>query len=421
MARTAWIGLAVVLAALATPPAATGAPSARYDAHTVIVRYADDASSAQRSAANRLAGVLERLGKVRGVGADVVRVAGDPAVVADRLNRSRAVLYAEPNYIARASAIPNDPRFGELYGLHNTGQSGGSNDADIDAPEGWDAAGLGAFPSAPSGAKIGIVDTGILATHEDLAGKVVDCAGVRSFGIDLLGLITLPLLVDTTVVADRCADDNGHGTHVAGTAAAKANNGRGVAGVAFNAPLAICKALDASGSGPVSGIANCIGYLVSKEAKVISMSLGSTADSVTLRNAVAAASDDALMVAAAGNSGASTMEYPAGYPEVVSVAATNRRDGHAGFSTANEKVEVAAPGENVLSTWNDGAYLTTSGTSMATPHVAGVAAIIAGRDPAGGPPAWRDRLRAAVDDLGPAGRDPQFGLGRVNLAKAVTG
>jgi thermitase len=420
MRRTFWIGLAVVLAVLATAPGAASA--AAYDAHTVIVKYADGASSSQRSLADRLAGVVERLGAVRGVGAHVVRVSGDPAAVAARLNRSPAVLYAEPNYIARASAIPNDPRFGELYGLHNTGQSGGSNDADIDAPEGWDAAGLGAFPSALSPVKIGIVDTGILATHEDLAGKVVDCAGVRSFGIDLLGLITLPLLVDTTIVGGRCADDNGHGTHVAGTAAAKANNGRGVAGVAFNAPLAICKALDASGSGPVSGIANCIDYLVrTARAQVISLSLGSTADSVTLRDSVAAASRDALIVAAAGNSGASTMEYPAGYPEVVSVAATNRRDGHAGFSTANEKVEVAAPGEDVLSTWNDGAYLTTSGTSMATPHVAGVAAIIAGRDLAGGPAAWRDRLRAAVDDLGPAGRDPQFGFGRVNLAKAVTG
>jgi thermitase len=417
--RTALAGFAVVLVALVTAPP-VGAASAQYEAHTVIVRYADDASSSQRSAANRLAGVLERLGRVRDVGAEVMRVSGDPATVAARLNRSPAVLYAEPNYIARAGAIPNDPRFGELYGLHNTGQSGASNDADIDAPEGWDAAGLGAFPAALSPVKIGIVDTGVLAAHEDLAGKVVDCAGVRSFGIDLLGLITLPLLADSSIVAGRCADDNGHGTHVAGTAAAKANNGRGVAGVAFNSPLAICKALDRTGSGPVSGIANCIGYLVSTGAKVISMSIGTTADSVTLRNAVAAASGSALLVAAAGNSGQSTMEYPSGYPEVVSVAATDRRDGHAAFSTANAKVEVAAPGVDVLSTFNDGGYRPLSGTSMSTPLVAGVAAIIAARVP-GGPAAWRARLDAAVDDLGPAGRDPQFGLGRVNLAKAATG
>jgi subtilisin family serine protease len=127
------------------------------------------------------------------------------------------------------------------------------------------------------------------------------------------------------------------------------------------------------------------------------------------------------VVAAAGNSGAATVEYPAAYPEVVSVGATDRRDAHARFSTANAKVEVAAPGVDITSTWKDGGYATISGTSMATPHVAGVAAIIAARNPAGGPVAWRARLDGAVDDLGPAGREPQFGFGRVNLAKAAAG
>ena len=425
MRRTMWLGVAVMLAALATAPAAGAAARAKraagYDARTLIVKYADRASPSQRSLAGRLAGVGETLGSVRGVGAQVVRVSGDPAVAAARLNRSRAVLYAEPNYIARATAVPNDPLFADLYGLHNTGQNGGAADADIDAPEGWDAASLGSFPSALNGAKIGIVDTGVRAAHEDLAGKVVDCAGVKSFGIDLLGLLTLPLLADPTIVAGRCADDNGHGTHVAGTAAARANNGRGVAGVAFNSPLAICKALDRRGAGAVAGIASCIAYLAANGAKVISLSLGTTDASVTLRNALAAVSGSALVVAAAGNSGGPTAEFPAAYPEVVSVAATDRRDAHAVFSTANAKVEVAAPGVDITSTWNDGGYETISGTSMATPHVAGVAAIIAGRNPAGGPAAWRARLDASVDDLGPAGRDPQFGLGRVNLAKAATG
>ena len=147
MGRTGWVGLAVVLAGLAAAPGAgAAARSAGYDARTVIVKYADRASPSQRSQAGRLAGVAATLGSVRGVGAQVVRVTGDPAAVAARLNRSRAVLYAEPNYIAHATAVPNDPRFGELHGLNNTGQSGGIADADIDAPEGWDAAGLGAFP-----------------------------------------------------------------------------------------------------------------------------------------------------------------------------------------------------------------------------------------------------------------------------------
>jgi thermitase len=242
---------------------------------------------------------------------------------------------------------------------------------------------------------------------------------VRSAGIDVLGLITLPLLADPTIVAGRCVDDNGHGTHVAGIAAASANNGRGIAGVAFNSPLAICKALDKKGAGAVAGIANCIGYLAANGAKVISMSLGMTADSATLRNAVAAASQSALIVAASGNSATAAPSYPASYPQVVSVAATDNRDQRAPFSTFNADVEVAAPGVSILSTWNNGAYNTMSGTSMAAPHAAGVAAVIAGRT-AGGPTAWREKLDRSVDDLGPAGRDTSFGFGRVNLQKAAT-
>ncbi|MFP5364104.1 MAG: S8 family serine peptidase [Thermoleophilia bacterium] len=420
MKRAISIGIAALLAGLACASTANGA-SARYDARTVIVKYADRASPAQRSSAGRLAGVRETLGRIRGVGAHVVRVSRDPLSAAARLNRSAAVAYAEPNYIARATGIPDDPRFGELYGLHNTGQAGGLPDADIDAPEGWTALfGESAFPTT-GGAKIGILDTGVLAGHEDLAGKVVNCAGVRSFGIDLLGIITLPLFADPTIIGGRCADDNGHGTHVAGTAAAIAGNGRGIAGVAPNSPLAVCKALDRRGAGAVAGIANCLGYLASNGAKVISMSLGTTADSVTLRNAVAAASGSALIVAASGNGADSVAHYPASYPEAVSVAATDNRDQRAPFSTFNADVEVAAPGVGILSTWNNGGYHVISGTSMATPHAAGVAAVIAGRHRSQAPAFWREKLVAAVDDVAAAGRDDQTGFGRVNLARAATG
>jgi thermitase len=243
---------------------------------------------------------------------------------------------------------------------------------------------------------------------------------VRSFGIDVLGLLTLPLFADATIVDGRCSDDNGHGTHVAGIAAATANNGRGVAGVAFNSPLAICKALDRNGAGAVAGIANCIGYLAANGAKVISMSLGTNVDSVTLRNAVTAASSSALVVAASGNTGTNVPQYPAFYPEAVSVAATDNRGQRAVFSTFNSDVEVAAPGANILSTWNNGAYNVISGTSMATPHAAGVAAVIAGRYATRTPDFWRGKLDGAVDDIGAAGRDQQTGFGGVNLQQAAT-
>ena len=419
MKRALALGMSIAIAGLACVAAAAQA-AAPYEPHTLIVKYRDGASSSQRAAAGRAAGVRETLAAVRGVGARLVRVAGDPAAAAARLNRSSAVVYAEPNYVVRTAGVPNDPRFGELYGMHNSGQTGGTSDADIDAPEGWTSLfGATAFPST-GGAKIGIVDTGVPAGHEDLAGKVVDCAGVRSFGIDLLGLITLPLLADPTIVAGRCADDHGHGTHVAGTAAALANNGRGVAGVAPHSPLAVCKALDKRGAGGVAGIANCIAYVVSTGAKVISMSFATSADSTTLRNAVAAASNSAVLVAAAGNLGTSAPNYPASYPEAVSVAATDNRDQRAPFSTFNDDVEVAAPGVGILSTWMDGGYRAVSGTAMATPHAAAVAAGIAGRDPAGGPSLWRAKLDGAVDDVAAPGRDPQTGFGRVNLQQAAT-
>ncbi|MBA3328977.1 MAG: S8 family serine peptidase [Solirubrobacterales bacterium] len=391
----------------------TSAASAGYDRDTVIVKFKDSATAAaQRGAVLQRAGAGPVLGTVRGLGANVVRTTADPAVVAGRLNRSALVQYAEVNQILRASAVPNDARFGELYGLNNTGQTGGTPDADIDAPEGWDATGLGTFP-ATGGAKVGIVDTGIRASHQDLAGKVADCAQSRGF------------LIFAGSIRAGCADDNGHGTHVAGTIGANTNNGVGVAGVAFNSPLGICRALGGpAGTGNTADVANCIGYLHDTGSKVISMSLGG-GDSTTLRNAVVrayrnGASNGSLIVAAAGNDGNATVNYPAGYAEVVSVAATDNRDQRASFSNANADVEVAAPGVNILSTWfsSDSSYNTISGTSMATPHVAGVAAIIAGRNAGATVTTIRSRLQAATDDLGAPGRDASFGFGRVNLSKA---
>jgi thermitase len=167
-------------------------------------------------------------------------------------------------------------------------------------------------------------------------------------------------------------------------------------------------------------IANCITWLNQQGAKVISMSLGGSSGSSALQTAVRNATNNgSLLVAAAGNSGNSSLSYPAAYAEVVSVAATDHNDARASFSQFNADVEVAAPGVNVLSTWNDGSYRAISGTSMATPHAAAVAGLIAGTNPGGGPAAWRAELQAATDDKGTPGRDPQFGFGRVNLSKVT--
>jgi thermitase len=392
--RTAFVA-AIALLALAP-----SAGAARYVRNQVIVKYVPGAHLSAPGA------VVDR---VRGTGAQVLRVAGDAKAVAARLNRRSDVLYAEPDYILRATSTPNDPLFGQLYGINN------ANDADLDGPEGWDIAfGAGVFPS--SGVKVGIVDTGIDQTHPDLAGKTVGCAGVKSFGIG--GLIG----GDPTIVANKCTDDNNHGTHVAGTIGAIANNGVGVAGVAPPAQIVSCKALSSGGSGSTSGVANCITWAAAQGVKVISMSLGG-GSSTTLQSAVQNAyksGNGTLIVAAAGNDGNATLNYPAAYPEVVSVAASDSNDQHASFSNVNADVEVDAAGVNVLSTQPGNKYQQLSGTSMATPHAAGVAAMIAYRFPALTAAGIRSRLDAGVDDLGAPGRDSTFGFGRVNLVKALS-
>jgi thermitase len=372
MVRWAALGAAAALVA----PASAGAAE-----NSVIVKY-------KSGAAARSADVL---GTIAANGAQVVRVAGDPAAAAAKLARSPGVEYAEPNRELHALGTPNDPLFDQLYGL-----------ALMQAPAGWDLAG---YPNIPA-TTVGIVDTGIDAAHEDLSGKVVACASVA--------------LLTNRVREGSCTDDNDHGTHVAGTIAAKANNGAGVAGVSYNSQLAICKALNLLGSGTTAGVANCITYLAGKGVKVISMSLGGGA-STTLQTAVRNATNGgALIIAAAGNDGDATLNYPAAYAEVVSVAATDANDQRASFSNANSDVEIAAAGVDVLSTKRGGGYVKFSGTSMATPHVAGVAALIRAQNPGFTVAQARAKLDAAVDDKGPAGRDPQFGFGRVNLVKALS-
>jgi len=187
----------------------------------------------------------------------------------------------------------------------------------------------------------------------------------------------------------------------------------------------MCRALGGPlGSGSTADVANCITWLKDKGASVISMSLGGGA-STTLQNAVNYAwqnGNGALIVAAAGNDGDSTQNYPAAYAQVVSVAATDNKDARASFSNANADVEIAAPGVDVLSSTNSSntSYGLKSGTSMATPHVAGVGALIRTRNPTFTAAQARTKLDAAVDDLGAAGRDQQFGFGRVNLVKAMS-
>ena len=382
--------------ALASVVALCALPAQAHADGQVIVKLKPAASGSS----GLLSAVGQRVGTVAANGAAVLRVPGSADAVARTLQANPLVEYAEVDRPLKATATSNDPL--PLYGM-----------AKIQAPAGWDAFGLQGFPST-GGVKVGIVDTGVLASHPDLgASRIVNCAGTSPGVLGIIGGSTTP------TESRGCADDNGHGTHVAGTIAGTANNAQGVVGVAFNSPLAICKALHgALGTGSTAGVANCITYLAGKGAKVISMSLGGGASS-TLQAAVnQAVAQDILIIAAAGNDGDGTLNYPAAYPNVVSVAATDQNDARASFSNANADVEISAPGVDITSTWNDGAYNTISGTSMATPHVAGAAALIRGKTPTASWSAARTKLQSSVDDLGPAGRDDVFGHGRLNLVKA---
>jgi thermitase len=380
------------VASLVLGALALGAPAVARADGTVVVRLRAHASARRLAAA----GVRSTAATIAGTGARLVRVAGDPAAVATRLSRTRGVAWAEPNFAVHATAAgPDDPGWPDLYGVRRVG-----------APAFWSAHGLGTFPAA-GGIKVGIVDTGIDATHEDLAGKVAACGAAA----------------DGRVAAGDCADGDGHGTHVAGTIGAIAGNGIGVAGVAFDAPLVVCRALGgAGGSGTVADVAACMRWVRDQGAKVISMSLGGPA-SQTLAEAAKTAyarggRSGSVLVAAAGNDGDGTIEYPAGLPQVVSVAAIGPDDAVAAFSNENADVEVAAPGVDILSARAGGGYVRESGTSMATPHVAGAAALLWGADPGASAAAIRARLDAAVDDLGGPGRDPAYGFGVVDVASA---
>jgi thermitase len=384
-----------------------------YEPGTLLVAFEPGITSQQREAAHaRVGAAVART--MDWMNLDVIRLPQglDPVNAAARYQGLAGVKYAHPNWKVHLLNTPNDTLLRDEWGLHNTGQAvttsliTGVADADIDAPEGWAAAfGAGNFPSG-GGTRVGILDTGIDLAHIDLLGKTKACANaISSTGV---------------VVAGSCSDDNLHGTHVAGTVGALANNGVGVAGVAPNAEFAIFKALDAAGSGFYADVVAGIHWLhTSGGSRLISMSIGGPKDSALEQELSEAYRAGTLLIAAAGNDGDSTANYPAYHPDVVSVAATTARDERASFSNCNSDVEVAAPGKDVWSTGPGNTYLMLSGTSMATPHVSGVAAMIMWANPGFTAAQTRGKLLGTTDDLGPTGRDDCFGYGRVNLARAL--
>lgn len=297
--------------------------------------------------------------------------------------------FSEPDHMVfTMGVIPNDALFDQLYGLHNTGQTGGTADADIDAPEAWQ------ITTGSHEIVVAVIDTGIDWNHPDLAENIY--FNIAELGFDANGNPRKSNGVDEDnngFVDDWVGwnfysnnnnpmDDNMHGTHCAGTIGAVGNNSIGVAGVAWRVRMLPIKFLGANGGGFASGGAESLLYAGIKNVHLTSNSWGGGGNSALIESAVAHLNTLGIpVIAAAGNNGsdlATVPAYPAAYtfPNVVTVIATDHRDQIAPFSNFGTTLaHIAAPGVNTMSTINDNRYRALSGTSMATPHVAGAMAL----------------------------------------------
>jgi serine protease len=334
------------------------------------------------------------------------------------------VVYAEPNYVARAFLTPNDPYLNLQWHLDNPVYGG------IHTKSAWDTA-------SGSGVTVAIIDTGIAYENYNASN------GKKYY--------KAPDLADTCFVPgydfvendSHPNDDNSHGTHVAGTVAQSTNNSVGMAGVAYDSCLMPVKVLNRNGSGTYSAIASGIRFAADNGARVINLSLGGSSSSQTLLDALAYAyAKGVTIVAAAGNDGQGQVSYPAAHDDyVIAVGATRFDETKAGYSNYGSSLDIMAPGGDTSVDQNgdgygDGVLQNTfnpnnkntsqfgywffQGTSMAAPHVAGVAALVLSNGNASTPAEVRRALEETADDLGTVGRDNVYGHGLVNALSVLS-
>jgi len=342
----------------------------------------------------------------------------DTEFLVENYSNDFSVEFAEPNYLGELYDVPNDPYFDMQWALHNTGQNGGTSDADIDAPEAWDV------ETGDDDVVIAVLDSGVDYNHPDLSANILRKNG------NIVGK-------DFADGDDDPLDDFGHGTHCAGIAAAVTNNGVGVAGIARG-----CKIMPIRTFGdliaPTEGIAKAIVtswvvqsivYAVIHDANVISMSFGLFFPSEIIDRALIWADyNGVVLVAAAGNEYTTSLSLPASHDKVIAVAATDNTDAKVGFSNYGSFVDVGAPGVNIYSTMPtydvdlteeygfSKNYDYMSGTSMSCPLVAGVAALVLSHNPNLTPMEVRTILRSSVDQ---GNFDRYIGTGRVNALTAL--
>lgn len=353
-----------------------------------IVKFKPGVAAAQRAAIVAEAGakVVDRVAAldVEVLEFPALSAKSDPKAaesVVRALKMNPNVEYVEPNYIYHtADWVPNDPAIPLQWAWEV-----------IEAYKAWEVT------RGDPDTVIAIIDTGVQRNHPDLNGKIVA-------GYDFVDRDTSP------------DDGNGHGTHVAGTAAAETNNGTGGAGMCPECSIMPVRVLNNSGTGTLADVANGIIWAADNGAHVINLSLGGAMGSATLQNAVNYAWNRGVFLAcAAGNENTSAPSYPAYYSRCFAVGATTQNDTKAPFSNYGQWVEVGAPGVNIYSTWIGSSYNTISGTSMATPHVAGLAGLLASMNLTN-QEIW-DRIVATADPI--PGTGTYWAAGRINAYRAV--
>ncbi|WP_379138226.1 S8 family peptidase [Paenibacillus sp. sgz500958] len=303
--------------------------------------------------------------------------------------------YSEPHYMYLTNDVVNEYQEGTISPndlLYSTYQW---NLPAIETQKGWSVS------KGNNDVIVAVVDTGVQASHPDLQGKLL--AGYNA--------ITSGSTPD---------DDVGHGTHVAGIIGAVVNNSEGVAGISWYNKILPVKALDNSGAGTTYSVAEGIIWAADNGAKVINLSLGNYADSQFLHDAIKYAYDrDIVIVSAAGNDNTERPGYPAAYPEVLAVAATNAAGERASFSNYGDYIDVSAPGESIASTYPDNQYAALSGTSMASPHVAALAGLVRSVNPELSNTEVMKLMMNNAIDLGTPGQDKYYGYGQVDIYKTL--
>ncbi|HZI20030.1 MAG TPA: S8 family serine peptidase [Pyrinomonadaceae bacterium] len=424
------------------PPGTTPTTAGRREPE-VLVRFRDGVSPERVRAltAGRNDQVEDEVEAVANLYSVDDRDDADAELVAAEYSSLPEVLYAEPNgrvevgplpsfslyreLITGVEGGPNDPLFPQQWALVNKGQREGKDDADISAVAAW------AKTRGSDEVVVAVLDSGVDYSHPDL----VENMWVRPDHLDPYFDDELGAFDDfngySAVAASRDPmDENGHGTHVAGIVGARGNNGLGVTGVNWNVRIMPLKFMGRGGFGTTKDAIEAINYAVGRRkagvnVRVINASWGSRTKSKALEDAIAAAGREGILfVAASGNDGADAdrrPHYPSSYdlPNVLSVAAMNRRDELASFSNYGARsVHLAAPGAEILSTWLGDSFEEHSGTSMATPVVAGVAALVLSVEPDLGVKELRSRLLETSDRLDVLKGKVSSG-GRVNAARAV--